>query len=145
MNMAWTSRLPTLGALSLAGVLFSLAAPSMTATMDSLKLRSSSGLMPSGLHRARDQAVTRNVRVVLCKSADGVSCTSAEGWEQGWIVFQDANGNGSREPSEAILRREVRLSAGLSVYGTGSLARSVSFEPSGAIGPPSVLLRRPAS
>jgi type IV fimbrial biogenesis protein FimT len=136
MNIAWTSRLPTLCALSLAGVLFFLAAPSMTAAMDSLKLSSASGMLLSGLHLARDQAITRNVRVVLCKSANGVSCTSVGGWEQGWIVFHDGNANGAREPSEAILRREIRLSASLSVYGTGTLARSVSFGPSGAIRPP---------
>jgi type IV fimbrial biogenesis protein FimT len=133
MKMAWTSRLKTLGALSLAALLFFLTAPSMTATMDSLKLSSASGMLLSALHLARNQAITNDVRVVLCKSANGVSCESGGGWEQGSIVFQDANANGSREPSEMILRREIRLSSSLTVYATGTLARSVSFGPSGAI------------
>lgn len=129
------ARLQALGALALAALLLGVAAPSLTAAMDSVKLSSASGLLLSGLHLARNQAMSRNIRVVLCKSANGVSCASTGGWDQGWIVFHDANANGAREPSEAILRREVRLSSSLRVYGTGSLVRNVSFGPGGAIKP----------
>jgi type IV fimbrial biogenesis protein FimT len=129
------TRLETIGALLLAALLLGVAAPSMTATMDSVKLSSASGLLLSGLQLARQQAIAGNVRVVLCKSANGVSCAGAGGWEQGWIVFQDANANGAREQSEVIVRRESRLSSRLSVYGTGSLVRSVSFGPGGPTRP----------
>jgi type IV fimbrial biogenesis protein FimT len=149
------THLEAAGALSLAAVLLFFATPSMTAAIDSVKLSSASGLLLSGLHLARNQAISGNVRVVLCKSGDGLSCASTGGWEQGWIVFQDANANGSRDPTENILRREIRLSSSLSVYGTGMLAGSVSFGSSAPAqggdaflrltGRPSASLRRPVS
>src|SRR6478609_4537548 len=70
------TRLETLGALVLTALLLGVAAPSMTATMDSIKLSSASDLLLSGLQLARQQAITGNVRVVLCKSANGVSCAN---------------------------------------------------------------------
>jgi len=37
--------------------------------------------------------------VTLCESTDGATCNGAGGWEPGWIMFVDANNNGTREPA----------------------------------------------
>ncbi len=46
------------------------------------------------LNLARSEAVKRNQQVVLCKSADGATCTTAGAWDQGWLVFVDLDQDG---------------------------------------------------
>jgi type IV fimbrial biogenesis protein FimT len=41
---------------------------------------------------ARSEAIKRNKQVGMCKSSNGASCTGS--WNQGWIVFVDADNNG---------------------------------------------------
>lgn len=118
--------------LAVMAVLATLAIPSMAAFMDSIRLRSASNTFFSHLHLARSEAVKRNSRVVLCKSADGVSCVSDGGWEQGWIVFHDANTNAALDSGETVIHRAAPLAASLRFTGNTNVARYVSFAPTGA-------------
>jgi type IV fimbrial biogenesis protein FimT len=119
-------------AVAVMGVLATVAAPSMNAMIDSVKLTSASNGFLSHLLLARSEAIKRNSRVVLCKSADGIACSSTGGWEQGWIVFHDANNDGNRDATEVIVQRELPLAASLRLTGNLSVARYVSFTSSGA-------------
>ena len=117
--------------LAVTAVLTAVAVPSFSTIIDSFKLSSATNVFLSGLHLARSEAIKRNSRVVLCKTADGATCASAGGWEQGWIVFHDANNNGTRESSETLIQRELPLSASLRLTGNQYVARYVSFTPTG--------------
>ena len=121
-----------LGVLAITATLASIAAPSMMALIDSVQISAASHDLLAGLHLARSEAIKRNSPVVLCKSADGVSCAGSGGWEQGWIVFHDANNNSLRESSETIIRREMPLSGSLRLTGNQNVVRYVSFAASGA-------------
>lgn len=46
------------------------------------------------LQVARSEAVRLGLPVSVCPSTDGASCTTG-GWEQGWVVFSDFNGDGA--------------------------------------------------
>lgn len=118
--------------IALIGALLSIAVPSLASMGKSVKLSSASNLFVSGLFFARSEAIKRNIRVVLCKSADGENCAAIGGWEQGWIVFDDTNNNGQRDGAEAVLQREAPLAAGIRLVGNLNVARYVSFTPSGA-------------
>jgi type IV fimbrial biogenesis protein FimT len=122
----------TMAVMAIIAVLSGMAVPSMSAVMDSVKLSSASNVFLSGLHLARSEAIKRNSRAVLCKSKDGVACASQGGWEQGWIIFHDANNNGARETTETIVHRELPLSASLRLTGNLSVAKYVSFAPTGS-------------
>lgn len=100
--------------------------------MTSIKLTSASNMLLSHIHHARSEAIKRNSRVVLCKSSDGASCAQTGGWEQGWIIFHDANNNGAREEAEIIIQREAALTGELKFTGNLNVARYLSFAPSGA-------------
>ena len=117
--------------LAISALLLSVAVPSLSSIIDSIKLSSATNVFLSGLHLARSEAIKRNSRVVLCKTSDGVSCAVAGGWEQGWIVFHDANNNGTRESSERLIQRELPLSSSLRLTGNQYVARYVSFTPTG--------------
>ncbi|HSH90159.1 MAG TPA: GspH/FimT family pseudopilin [Ramlibacter sp.] len=121
-----------LAVVAILGVLACVSIPSMKTAFNSIKLSSATNVFVSGLHLARSEAIKRNARVVLCKSANGDTCSTAGGWEQGWIVFHDANNNGARDPQEAIIQREQPLSASLRLTGNLNVAKYVSFVPTGA-------------
>ena len=84
------------------------------------------------LFLARSEAIERRLRVVVCRSADGASCALSGSWEQGWIVFADADGNGQRAPGEPLVRVQQALPAGVRLTGTATMAKYVSYAPTGA-------------
>ncbi len=93
---------------AISGVLAMIAAPVATALVDSVRLSSASNAFVTGLYHARSEAIKRKSRVVICKSGDGIACSDAGGWEQGWIVFHDGNNNGARDPNEHLIRHEAQ-------------------------------------
>lgn len=119
-------------AIFIAALLMTLAAPSIAQLAISLQLSSASNSFVSSLHLARNEAIKRNGRVVLCKTADGMFCTNTGGWEQGWLIFHDANNNSLRESSEQIIHRQLPLAASLRMTGNLNVATYVSFVPTGA-------------
>lgn len=119
-------------ALSIVAVLATVGMPSMAAIMDSIQLSSASNKFLSNLHLARSEAIKRNQRVVLCKSADGATCAGEGGWEQGWLVFHDLNNNGALDSGEAVIERAQPLPESLRLTGNSSVTRYVSFVSTGA-------------
>lgn len=122
----------TLVVMATLATLLALAVPSMTGMIKSVQLTTASNAFASGLFYARSEAIKRNGRVVLCKSADGAACSSTGGWETGWIVFHDTNNNGVRDGAETLLLREAALAAGVRLVGNLNVARYISFTPVGA-------------
>jgi type IV fimbrial biogenesis protein FimT len=121
-----------LAVMAIGSLLITMAVQSLQPLIQSAQLTAASNTFVSTLHLARSEAIKRNARVVLCKTADGIACTGEGSWEQGWIVFHDANNNGLRESTETIVHRQQPLSARLVLRGNANLAAYVSFAASGA-------------
>ncbi|NVO06682.1 MAG: GspH/FimT family pseudopilin [Rhodoferax sp.] len=117
--------------LAIAALLLSMAAPSLSAFVTRVRLKAASDLLVAHLHLARSEAIKRNSRAVLCKSADGQHCATAGGWEQGWIVFHDANGNAFVDPGETILQQQGALRGLLSFSGNALITDYVAYTPDG--------------
>jgi type IV fimbrial biogenesis protein FimT len=79
------------------------------------------------VRQARAEALMRNRRVTMCKSAQGGSCSAEGGWEQGWIMFHDENNNGEREGAEQVIAHHAPLASHLRVTGNTPVARYVSY------------------
>lgn len=118
--------------VAISALLVTIAVPSFTGLIASIQLTSASNVFVSGLHVARSEAIKRNARVVLCKTGNGIFCASDGGWEQGWMIFHDANNNSVRENTEQIIHRELALQASLKLTGNLNLASYVSFASTGA-------------
>ena len=62
----------------------------------------------AGLHNdlvmARSEAVYRNAVVVACPGSPEDGCSGGSDWSQGWIVFDDANGDRQRQDAEDMVR-----------------------------------------
>lgn len=114
-------------AMTLMAILLMLAAPSFTDLVNSVRRSFAINAFYSSLMFARNEAIKRNARVVLCKSVNGAACTNSGGWEQGWIVFQDSNNNAELSAGEPVLSRAHALPGRLRLTGNLPLSNYVSY------------------
>jgi type IV fimbrial biogenesis protein FimT len=113
-------------------VLVGIAVPSLAGAMNSIRLSSASNSFLSYLHLARSEAIKRNSRVALCKSADSLSCTATGGWDQGLIIFHDLNNNGWLDAGETVIQRSQAFPSTLRMAGNLNVSRYISFAGNGA-------------
>lgn len=125
------SLIEVLVVLTIMVLMQALAVPTMSAVVDATRLGSVSQSFFFSLLMARNEAIKRNARVVLCKSATGSACTRAGGWEQGWILFHDVNNNAMVDAGERILQREQALPASVRLTGNTFVESYVSYTPLG--------------
>ncbi|MDB5860945.1 MAG: methylation [Ramlibacter sp.] len=118
--------------LAVASTLLSIGISTLGDLLHGLRLASVSNAVLQQLHLARSEAIKRNGRMALCKSADGATCSDGGGWEQGWILFQDLNNSGTREPQEPVQQRLEPLPPQFLLKANSPLARYVSYGPLGA-------------
>lgn len=98
--------------LAVVSVLVSIGLPMMKVFFDSNRMISNSNDLVAGLNIARSEAIKQQIRVTLCQSDDTASCTGSSQWEDGWIVFQDPNGNATVDGGERILRLNAGIDGG---------------------------------
>ncbi len=114
-------------ALGLLAAAAGLVAPPLHDLLQATALASTSNELLADLHRARSEALKRNRRVAMCKSADGIQCTKQGGWERGWILFHDENNNGTVDAGEERIGRREALPADLRLRGNQYVANYISF------------------
>lgn len=105
--------------------------PAIAGIVDSVRLDIANQAMVSSLQLARNSAVIRGQRVVLCKSPDAQHCVQSKGWEQGWIVFQDSNNNALLDDEEVVLHREGALSERIRMTGNRPVESYLAYTPLG--------------
>jgi type IV fimbrial biogenesis protein FimT len=116
--------------LAVVSVLVSVGLPMLNVFFDSNRMVSNTNDLVAGLNIARSEAIKQQIRVTLCQSADSASCTGSGQWEDGWIVFQDPNGNATVDGGERILRLNAAVDGQVTIRSNdvGNLiASSVSF------------------
>ncbi|HZY19494.1 MAG TPA: GspH/FimT family pseudopilin [Ramlibacter sp.] len=112
-------------------VILGVAVPNMSGWLASMQLGDLSNSFVANLQLARSEAIKRNARVAICKSADGSACAADGDWAQGLIVFHDANNNAAREPHEVLIYRGQRFPPGWRLSGNASLRDYVGYGPDG--------------
>ncbi len=113
--------------LALVFTMQAIAAPAMGRLTDSFRLTTSTNTLLSGLQLARNEAIKRNSRVVVCRSSTGLHCSTSGGWQDGWIVFHDTNNNANLDPGEELLLREQGSSSQVLLTGNSTVATYVSY------------------
>lgn len=131
MRMRGFTLIEAVVVLSLLATLVATAVTTVGDVVAGMRLANVSNDVLQQLHLARSEAIKRNTRVALCKSADGASCAARGRWEQGWVLFQDRNNNGSRDEGEDLLQNVPPLPPGYLLLANSPLARYVSYGPYG--------------
>jgi type IV fimbrial biogenesis protein FimT len=97
--------------MTVLGVLAMVAVPSFNEAILSNRLASFANNFMASAQLARSEAIKRNSTVRLCRSADGASCAAGGTWQQGWIIFQDVNGNGTVDSGDTVIQTQQAMSA----------------------------------
>jgi type IV fimbrial biogenesis protein FimT len=118
-------------AVAVMAVILTVAAPNLSGMMVTNGLDAKANAFLSAVHLTRSEAVKRNSRVVLCKSATGSSCDTSGGWEQGWVVFHDVNNNAAVDAGEDVIQRQQALPASFFLRGNTSVAKYISYTSTG--------------
>ena len=127
------SLIELLVALAIASILLGLAAPSFSEIIQNNRLTGQLNHLTSQLLYARSEAVKSNRNVIVCKSTDGMNCTNASHWEDGWIVFADDDRDRQRDGSEALLAVQPLIEHDLSInYGAFPSDNYVLYKPDGS-------------
>ena len=128
------------GIVAILAMMAMMAAPNFRAMIERNQINSATNELMMGLQLARSEAIRLNSTVTLCRSANGTSCGSPAGWESGWIVFHDRDGDGSVTPAQAgppavaadaVLRTWGALGPRLTLRGSTDVAQRVSFNARG--------------
>jgi type IV fimbrial biogenesis protein FimT len=103
--------------IAIVGILVGLAAPSFSSMIRSSGMTSTVNTFLADMRYARSEAIRRGGGVVMCRSSnpEAVNPTcgtgSIVGWESGWIIFHDLDGNVNKAATEPLLRAEGPITA----------------------------------
>lgn len=119
-----------------ASILAAMAAPNLSEFVKNNSRATRVNTMVTALNFARGQAVTRNARVSLCRSAGLANCDGVGdgSFESGWIVFTDGGVRGNVDGTDVVLRvfqPDMGGVATLIASNDDGLIEGLSFEPNG--------------
>ena len=77
-------------ALAVLAVLVALAVPNFNDATLTARLNGFANSLVASAQVARSEAIKQNATITLCTSTDGATCAASGGWEQGWIVVNEA-------------------------------------------------------
>jgi len=118
--------------ITIMGIVFAFAAPAIREFTQNNRQAVALNRFIGFLNYARSEAVKRGATVTVCKSA-GVGAAAACGgagvnWEDGWLVYQDDNGDGTVDGGEVFLRSGEPLTPSfLTMRGAGPVVNRVTF------------------
>jgi type IV fimbrial biogenesis protein FimT len=116
--------------VALIAVLLGIGAPAMTTMVANNRISTVASDLLTDFTFARATAISRSQRVGICASNDQATCNGSS-WQQGWMIYVDANSNGDFDvATETIVRVHDALPSGLTVTATPP-ALDVVFRPSG--------------
>ena len=93
--------------VTIAGILASVAVPAIGEFIKNNKVKSHMYNLLNSMNQARTEAVKRKAITTMCRVADSSVATpvcgssAANTWTNGWIIFEDVDGDGVYEPGAA--------------------------------------------
>lgn len=124
--------------VAIVGIIASLGVPSFQAILQQNRASSTANELIAALNTARSEAIKRGQIVSLCKSStisdEEPSCSEDATWSSGWIVFVDADGDGSVDDEDTRLKIGQPSGSNTTLQETGDgESEYVSYLPSGFI------------
>ncbi len=119
--------------MGVATIILTSAVPTFSRTAQGYRMLGEANNLARDLQFARSEAIKRGQNVTVCPSNDGQSCTAnTTAWQVGWLVFYDANGNGTFDAGDIALRWQAQ-SPGTATFLADNSVGSVTFNRQGSI------------
>lgn len=107
-RQAGLTLLELLVTMTVAAVLVGLAVPGFIDTINRSRLAGTANELVASLQTARIEALRRNATVIVCNSADQLSCAGGGRWN-GWIVMvADANRDGNADDPQVLQATKLK-------------------------------------
>ncbi|MCH8099386.1 MAG: GspH/FimT family pseudopilin [Proteobacteria bacterium] len=107
--------------LTIVGIVLMVGIPNMGAFRQNSRMISTANDLHSSFYLARSEAARAKANITICASADSMDDPPSCGgeFEDGWIIFQDDDGDIVVDAGEAILRRLPARHESLNIDTTG--------------------------
>ena len=84
-----------------------------------------------GIMLARSEAVKRNRHVVICATTPLARVRRRAHWHEGWVMFEDVDGNAEQDAGDLMVGNDVAASAGVTMIGNRPVERYLRFDYTG--------------
>lgn len=115
--------------IAVLAILLSVAIPNYQNMVLTNRMAAQANQVITALNYARSEAVKRGTTATVCSTSGGAACAGSTNWSTGWMVFADANGDGTVGVDEAVLRVWPALNTG-NTLNTGTRLR-ITFTSTG--------------
>lgn len=116
--------------LSIAAIFVAIAVPSYRSIINRNSVAAQVNDFLADLNYMRSEAISRGVPVRICKSNNTQGCTTSGGWQQGWVIFDNADNNDTPAANE-IIRARNALQGGTQIAGNRNVANAIEFDANG--------------
>ena len=118
--------------IGIMGIVMLFAVPNFIEMIANNRISSSTSDFIGSLQLAKAESAARITPVSVCKkNSASTACVAGGDWEQGWIVFIDANANGAVNAGDTVLQVHEALHTGITFRGTAGVADFINYTPSG--------------
>lgn len=107
--------------LSVLSVTLLVAVPRLQESLVRSEVDATSRLLLSSISQARHEAIKRNTFVVM---------RAIDGWEQGWVIFDDRNQNAQQDVGETVIFSHSKISK-LQIQGNSTLSSYIGYGATG--------------
>lgn len=118
--------------LALLAITMAFAVPNFIEMIANNRISSSTSDFIGALQLAKAESTARVTPVTICKkNSASTACVTGGDWEQGWIVFTDADASGSVDPGDTVLHAHEALNPRITFKGTAGVTDFITYTPSG--------------
>lgn len=109
--------------IAIAGIIMAIAAPSYRLYVQNQRAVNLANDFVSALQMARSEAVKRGVPVSVCPASDDAlnDCAGSNDWTNGWLVFEDSDGNGEVADDADRIKVHEALNNGDQITGVNTV------------------------
>jgi len=99
--------------VAVAAILLTIGIPSFRYVTNSNRIAAEINGLLGDMQFARSEAVKEGIPVSVCVSSNSTACdgVNTNTWQNGWIVFSDANANATKDGNDVILRVQKPFSS----------------------------------
>ena len=126
-------------AISLSVVILTFAVPSFSSFIKNGRVTTFTNTLVTDVNFARQEAVTRGDKVILCRSANPTAAApscggNANNWSSGWLVFVSKDANTTYDDgTDVLLRATDEISGGVSIMTNDTSNANLVYNTDGTI------------